>query len=322
MKIGLLVYPNCIISGLFAFSDILSVTNKRTGKPIFEFSWAGINNKDVEIASHIGEATTVIKPQCLISDPSLDAILIPGFWTSTETDLSYHLKQNQNLISAIKKLPIRVNIYSYCTSVSLVAASGKLNKHQATSTWWLADYLQKKFTEIEWLFSQSYISDTNIDTASGVNGYLQIAQSLIKKMHSETVLREIQDLMVLAKPEPQVQPFKIINIMKIDNDLIRKIYLWVENTAARDIGIELLAQYLNMTSRTLSRKVKILTDLSCSQFLRIVKMHQASEYLIHSTQGVSAISNMLGFSDDVSFRRSFKNITQYTPSKYRQLFKR
>ncbi|SFC06880.1 helix-turn-helix domain-containing protein [Pseudoalteromonas denitrificans] len=203
-----------------------------------------------------------------------------------------------------------------------MAASGKLNKHQATSTWWLADYLQKKFTEIEWLFSQSYISDTNIDTASGVNGYLQIAQSLIKKMHSESVLREIQDLMVLAKPEPQVQPFKIINIMKIDNDLIRKIYLWVENTAARDIGIELLAQYLNMTSRTLSRKVKILTDLSCSQFLRIVKMHQASEYLIHSTQGVSAISNMLGFSDDVSFRRSFKNITQYTPSKYRQLFKR
>jgi hypothetical protein len=35
MKIGLLIYPGCVISGLLAFAELMEVANKRAGKTIF-----------------------------------------------------------------------------------------------------------------------------------------------------------------------------------------------------------------------------------------------------------------------------------------------
>jgi len=57
-------------------------------------------------------------------------------------------------------------------------------------------------------------------------------------------------------------------------------------------------------------------------FMRMVKLNQASESLILTNMSISAISEQLGFVDDTTFRRSFKNVSGYTPGDYRQVFKR
>ncbi|MAA61557.1 MAG: hypothetical protein CMF09_01945, partial [Idiomarina sp.] len=48
----------------------------------------------------------------------------------------------------------------------------------------------------------------------------------------------------------------------------------------------------------------------------------ASDYLIYSSQSVSQIRDQIGFTDDSSFRRTFKSIIGYTPSDYRSHFGR
>jgi len=54
--------------------------------------------------------------------------------------------------------------------------------------------------------------------------------------------------------------------------------------------------------------------------MRLIKLHQASEYLIYGSQPINVISDLLGFSDDAAFRRTFKKVASYTPSEYRQTF--
>ncbi len=79
---------------------------------------------------------------------------------------------------------------------------------------------------------------------------------------------------------------------------------------------ELIASELNMTERTLQRKL-VDEDTSYQQLLNEVRCDIAKELLKDSALGVQDIAYNLGFSDGRSFHRSFKNWTGLTPGQFR-----
>ena len=322
MNIGLLIYPGCVVSGLFAFAELLEVANKRAGKPLFTTQWVGVDGKDVAISTGVKSPVMTMKVEGTLSNTSLDALLIPGFWTNHPRHVERAIDSYQPLISALKKLPATTQVWGYCTAVCVMAASGRIDHQRATATWWLADFVQNNYPTVNWSFSQTYTCEGQNRTASGLNGYLPIAQALIDEQCGQDVLRDIIELMIIPKPEKSAQPFTQIKLMKLDDKLLRGIYIWVEKTPATELTISVLAKHLNQTERTLARKVKQATDLSLASFMRLIKLHQASEFLIYSRKPINLISDALGFSDDAAFRRTFKKVSTYTPSEYRQAFQR
>jgi len=322
MKIGLVVYPGCVVSGLFAFSELLEAANKRSGNRYFETMWVGIDLKNVSVTSGSKEVKVSISPVTTISDRSLDAILLPGFWTNGVPEVSQILREYKTLSRALKQLPTKTCVWAYCTSVCFLAESGRLNQQLATSTWWLADHMQKKYPKVTWSFTKNFVFEGKNATASGVNGYLPIAQQLIAQYCGQDILRDIIDLMVVPKPNNNCQSFEFIKLMQLDDKLMQQIYVWTEATPNKELTIKSLAKDLNLTERTVSRKVKAHTNISCAYFMRLIKLYQATEYLIYGTDTVNSIAIRLGFSDDASFRRTFKKVLSYTPNEYRQVFKR
>ena len=322
MKIGLLVYPGCVSSGLFAFAELMEVANKRSGKNVFNISWIGAGLNDVPISAGGKTPVSTIKVSATIGSEELDAILIPGFWTNYQKHVEQSLKANHNIISALKKLPVSTKLWSYCTGVCMHAESGRLDQKNATATWWIFDYVEYNYSKVNWSFTQTCLFQAGSATASGLNGYLPIAQTLIENYCGNDVLKDIVELMILPKPEIIAQPFKQIKLIKLEDKLLRSIFIWVEKTPANELPLSALSAELNQTERTLARKVKLVTKLSCVNFMRLIKLHQAGEYLIYSQKTISAISNILGFTDDAVFRRSFKNASTFTPGKYRSLFQR
>lgn len=322
MKIGLLIFPGCVASGLFAFAELLEAANKRSAKRAFETMWVGADEKDVPVTIGSKDMKVTISPQSSLLDKSLDAILMPGFWTKGSEQIDLTFGTQKALLQELKQLPPETTVWAYCTSVCLLAESGRLDHQTATSTWWLAQHLQNKYHHVNWSFTQTCIFQGENATASGVNGYLPIAQELITRHCGQDVLRDIVDLMVVPKPENRSQPFQLFNLIQLDDKLMRKIYVWVESKPAKELTIGALARALNLTERTLSRRIKAATKLSGAQFMRLIKVHQASGYLIYSSQSINSISDRLGFSDDAAFRRTFKNVSGYTPKEYRQAFSR
>jgi len=322
MNIGLLVYPGCVASGLFAFAELLEVANKRAGIPLFTIQWLGIDEKPVPITAGSKMPITTIEVEGAFLNSSIDALLIPGFWTNDPRQVERKIDTYKPLISALKMLPTNTQLWGYCTAVCVMAASGRIDNQQATATWWLADFVQNSYPTIDWSFSQAYTCQGQNRTASGLNGYLPIAQALIEEKLGHEVLRDIIDLMIIPKPEKSVQPFTQIKLMKLNDKLLKEIYIWVERTPATELTISILAQHLIQTERTLARKVKQATNLPLAGFMRLIKLHQASELLIYSRRPINLISDALGFSDDAAFRRTFKKVSSFTPSEYRQEFQR
>ncbi|MEX0275630.1 MAG: ATP-binding protein, partial [Flavobacteriaceae bacterium] len=88
-----------------------------------------------------------------------------------------------------------------------------------------------------------------------------------------------------------------------------------------NFGIEMLAEKLFMSQSTLYRKIKTLTGMSISGFIRSVRLKKASEILLTQDLKLSAVAYSVGFNDYKYFKRSF--IKQYgiSPREYREVRK-
>lgn len=80
--------------------------------------------------------------------------------------------------------------------------------------------------------------------------------------------------------------------------------------------IELLAQCLRMSSRTLRRKL-LMEGTSYQQLLDGVRHRLATDYLSTTKLNTDDIAASLGFSDAANFRQAFKRWTGRRPSDYR-----
>jgi transcriptional regulator GlxA family with amidase domain len=317
LRIGLLLYPQCMPAGLFAFADLVHAANRRAGLRLFETRFIALHAGSVDCAH--GESLNAAGS---IHPSELDAILVPGFWAESSQQVNEAMFNNAEMIAALARLPKTVMLWSYCTGVCLLAASGKLNGQRATVTWWLADAMRKASQKVVWEIERTSIVNLRTATASGVNGYLPIAQALIEKRISTEAYRDLTKLMVLPRPERTHQAFQAMNLIQQPDRLLRKLYALAEQLSATEATVQRLAQELNVSERTLARKVVAATGLPLAAYVRRIKLNQASERLILTSASASAISAELGFSSDSSMRRMFKELTALTPLEYRQAFGR
>ncbi len=86
------------------------------------------------------------------------------------------------------------------------------------------------------------------------------------------------------------------------------------------LSIEHLASELNMSKRTLQRRLQQ-QDVTFAQLRDQVRFHYAIGYLIEQNMSVDSISGALDFSDRTSFTNAFKRWTTLSPSVFRKLFR-
>lgn len=317
MRIGLLLYPGCMPAGLFAFADLLHAANRRAGRRLFETVYVAASADAVDCAHGLR-----LPVQSRLDAADCDALLVPGFWTESAAQVEAALADNAPVVAAIGRLAKRVPVWSYCTGVCLAAAARRLDRQPATITWWLADSARARFPRVDWQVERTCVFNPRSATASGVNGYLPIAQAFIEQRLSIDAYRDLTRLMVLPRPERTYQAFQTVNLIGQPGRLMQRLHDVAERLPATEATLARLAQELGTTERTLSRKVGAATGTPAASWVRRIKLNQVSERLIHTSAPASSISADLGFSSDAGMRRMFKEVTGMTTAQYRQAFGR
>ncbi|MGK7394432.1 MAG: hybrid sensor histidine kinase/response regulator transcription factor [Candidatus Cyclobacteriaceae bacterium M3_2C_046] len=87
-----------------------------------------------------------------------------------------------------------------------------------------------------------------------------------------------------------------------------------EHLDQEDFGIDTLCQEVGISRTQLHRKLKALTDLSTSRFIRLHKLQKAVELLKSQQYNISEVSYMTGFSSPSYFSQCFQEELHYAPS--------
>lgn len=103
-----------------------------------------------------------------------------------------------------------------------------------------------------------------------------------------------------------------------ESAFIHKAILLVENNLQNsNFSIENMVDELNMSQSTLYRKVKSLTGLSLTSFIRSIRLKKAAHLILIEDLNLSQIAYEVGFNDYKYFKISFEKQFDCLPSKYK-----
>lgn len=103
-----------------------------------------------------------------------------------------------------------------------------------------------------------------------------------------------------------------------ESAFIHKAIILVENNLQNsDFSIESMVDELHMSQSTLYRKIKSLTGLSLTSFIRSIRLKKAAHLILIDDLNLSQIAYEVGFNDYKYFKLSFEKQFNCLPSKYR-----
>lgn len=109
---------------------------------------------------------------------------------------------------------------------------------------------------------------------------------------------------------------RLIGQVKTSAGVAGEVYQLLMHSLGQFLNMDEVASKLNMTSRTLRRKLDA-DDTTFAKITDDVRYSLASEYLRTTSMSIEDIATALGFSDAASFRHAFKRWSGQTPSAFR-----
>lgn len=103
---------------------------------------------------------------------------------------------------------------------------------------------------------------------------------------------------------------------RISDPFLRKLYDCIENNIQNpQLSVETLAEKMNMSRRTLHRKLEMIAGASTGKMIKQCRLHKAAK-LLENGNNISETAFMVGFESASYFSTAFKNFFGVTPLEY------
>jgi len=143
---------------------------------------------------------------------------------------------------------------------------------------------------------------------------------IIIKARIASLLENRKNLRALLLNKIQFEPTlaEIEKDTNTESAFIHKAIVLVENNIQNSsFSIDTMVNELNMSQSTLYRKVKSLTGLSLTSFIRSIRLKKAAHLILIDDLNLSQIAYEVGFNDYKYFKISFEKQFNCLPSKYK-----
>lgn len=119
-------------------------------------------------------------------------------------------------------------------------------------------------------------------------------------------------------PLMEISPSEI-SITSLDKKLIDKAVKYVEDhISCPELSVEELSSELDISRVHFYKKMLSITGKTPTEFIRIIRLKRASQFLRESQQSISEIAYQTGFSNPKYFRKYFKEEFGMLPSEYQE----
>jgi len=204
-----------------------------------------------------------------------------------------------------------------CAGTFVLGEAGLLNGRRCTTTWWLHHAFKRRFPKANVAWGAAVEEEDRIVTTGGPLSWIDIALHMIRRLAGKEIAKLAAAIAVAdTQPLPQAvyAPRGFVNT----SDPITLRAEQIVRHTKPDITAEELAAALNLSERTLHRRLKDLLSESPKSFITRVRIETACMLLDIPGASVKQVASQCGYADEASFRRAFARQMGMSPINYKR----
>lgn len=296
-------------------NQVNSFLKERGKPPLFKVELVGISDPTDQ-----SNGLFTVHPEKFIGDISkTDLIIIPAIHDEPETALAQNLK----FIPWLKQqYSDGAEIASLCVAAFFLASTGLLDSKRCSTHWIHADGFRKMFPQVELVDDKIMTEDHGIYTSGGAYSYLNLLLYLVEKFAGREIAILTAKTFMIDIDKASQSPFIMFQGQKAHEDkVVLRVQEFIENNFNEKIQVDELAEKFALSRRSLERRFKKATLNTISTYIQRVKIEAAKRSLEVSGDNVNEVMYGIGYSDEKSFRNTFKKITGISPIQYRNKYR-
>lgn len=327
IRIHLLALPESTASVLYGLYDVLSsvglVWPMITGKAPSDVTF------DVRIVGETGEAFNCIggvpvTPHCSYEDAGPgDAVIVTDLMMPMDAEPRELWPASVAWLH--QQYAAGATLCSVCTGSGLLAATGLLDGHKATTHWAFDRLFRRHLPAVDWQTDRVLVRsgpDQRIITSGGVASWEDLALHLITRYCGQGEAIRTAKLYVLGdRSVGQLAYAAMPCPPQHDDAAIADCQAWIADNYQTPNAVAQMVLRSGLAERTFKRRFRVATGYTPISYVQTLRIEEAKQLLETSSTPTDAIAASVGYEDPASFRRLFKRETGLTPGAYRRRFR-
>ena len=215
-------------------------------------------------------------------------------------------------------------IASACSGALLLAESGPLDGHDATTHWAFCDVLRRRYPGTRVRPNNTLVTSGEghrLVMAGGGASWLDLGLYLIARVSSVEVAMQTGRVNLIEWHATGQQPYACISRTRQSTDvLIAECQTWLAQHYETASPVAEMARRSGMAERSFSRRFRNATGLAPLEYVHTLRLEEAKQMLEAGNEPIEAIANAIGYQDPAFFGRLFKRKVGLTPAQYRRRF--
>ncbi|MDG2046429.1 MAG: helix-turn-helix domain-containing protein [Halioglobus sp.] len=310
------LYPQALATSITLPMEILQAASqmasvRKHGASQVHFLLAAESSEPITLSSGI-----TLQPDRSFADlPPLDLLLLPAIWRNPLPAVNA-ARDWTGLLQAEAAKGTR--ICSVGTGSFLLAEADLLDGRPATTHWNYFAQFSRRYPAVDLKNHHLITQSDNIYCVGSVNSIADLMVHIVEEWFGSPIARAIENQF-----SPEIR--RSFRAAAYQNEAdsshhdedIAQAQQWLQSHLCSPISIDLLANHLQLSPRTLNRRFKRATGMTPLSYLQSLRMASAKDLLRHSNLTVGDIAWQQGIQDVSYFSQLFRKHCGVSPLKYR-----
>jgi transcriptional regulator GlxA family with amidase domain len=193
-----------------------------------------------------------------------------------------------------------------CTGAFTLAEAGVLDGRQATTHWFFARDLQKRFPAVSLQEDRIFIVDGNVWTSAGMTAVIDLALAMIEQDLGPEVARGVaKSLVVYHRRAGGQSQFSALSKLRPKSDRIQQALDYAKKNLQSRLSVDELAEAANLSTRQFSRAFSAETGQSPAKAVESLRLEAARLLIEKGRLSMDRIAVETGFVDRERMRKAF-----------------
>lgn len=213
---------------------------------------------------------------------------------------------------------------SSCSGALLLARTGLLEGHDATSHWAYCDLLSREYPRTRWHPERGLVvagpEQRLLMAGSGVAWHM-LALAVIARFASPEEAMQVARVYLFDLNETSALAHaSLTRGSRAEDPLVARCQLWAASNYREESPVAQLVALSGVPERTFKRRFTLATGMSPLDYIHTLRLEEAKQMLETTDLPVEAVAVEVGYQDASFFSRLFRRKVALTPAQYRRRF--